>query len=106
MKLQWGWLFAILFAIIIAIFSVANVAAVSLSYVFGVISVPLVLIILVAALLGALLSGTFAIIRTMTTKKQISHLQKEVHSKDLIIAQQKNELDILRKEMPLHPEKV
>lgn len=104
MKSQWGWLIALLFAVIIAVFSVVNVAAVTVSYVFGVVNIPLVLIILISALLGALISGILTTIRAVKNKRKAAHLEKEVtqlqeelRSKNRLIEEQKRELIRLEK---------
>ena len=65
MKFQWTWLLGLLFAIIIAVFSVVNVDAVPINYVFGTAEWPLVLIILCSALLGAAISGFVAMFRSV-----------------------------------------
>lgn len=105
MKFQWTWLLGILFAIIIAVFSVMNVDSVPVNYVFGTSEWPLVLVILCSALLGAAISGFVAMFRTVLTRHQIKELQKEVNTKELLIAAQQNELAELQKKMPLKEEK-
>lgn len=98
MKFQWTWLLALLFAVIIAIFSVANVEAVRINYVFGIAEWPLVLIILSSALLGAAISGIVAMFRTVMAKRQVKELTKELEAKEATIAAQQNELAVLRRE--------
>lgn len=105
MKFQWTWLFALLFAIIIAIFSVANVEAVPVNYVFGKAEWPLVLVILGAALLGALISGFFAVFRSVVTKRRIHELLKEINMKELTIADQQNEFAEYKKQQALELKK-
>lgn len=97
MKLQWTVLFALLFAIIIAIFAVVNVEAVKVSYIFGDAQWPLILIILFSALLGALVSGFFALFRSVQTNRRIKELQKEMTAKEMMIATQQNEIAELQK---------
>jgi lipopolysaccharide assembly protein A len=63
MKFQWLVLLALLFAVLIAIFAVVNVETVPVDYVFGQAEWPLILVILVSAVLGFLLSGTVATVR-------------------------------------------
>jgi len=88
---------ALLFAIIIAIFSVVNVAAVPVNYVFGKAEWPLVLIILSAALLGAAISGIVAMFRSVVTNKRTKELMKEITMKESLIADQQNEIaELLR----------
>lgn len=101
MKFQWTWLLGILFAIIIAVFSVMNVDAVPVNYVFGTAEWPLVLVILCSALLGAAISGVVAMIRTVMTRHQMKELQKELDTKELLIQAQQNEIKELQKQVPV-----
>ncbi|MGB8001452.1 MAG: lipopolysaccharide assembly protein LapA domain-containing protein, partial [Anaerobacillus sp.] len=55
MKGQWGLVVALIFALIIAVFSVVNVDSVQVNYVFGTSDWPLVLVILGSVLMGAIL---------------------------------------------------
>ncbi len=92
MKFQWLILLGLIFAVIIAIFAVVNVDSVPVNYVFGEAQWPLILVILVSALLGVLLSSTVAIIRTFTLKRKVNSLQKEIAVKESLIATQQNEI--------------
>ncbi len=92
MKFQWLILLGLIFAVIIAIFAVVNVDSVPVNYVFGEAQWPLILVILVSALLGVLLSSTVAIIRTFTLKRKVNALQKEIAVKESLIATQQNEI--------------
>lgn len=101
MKFQWSWLVGLLFAIIIAVFSVVNVDSVPINYVFGIAEWPLVLIILGSALLGAAISGFIAMFRSVMTNHRIKELMREVNAKELTIAAQQNELAELQKYAPV-----
>ena len=92
MKTQWLLLLALVFAIIIAVFSVVNVDSVPVNYVFGEAEFPLILVILAAALLGALMSGVVAIARSYTLQRKVKALQKEMAVKESLIATQQNEI--------------
>lgn len=93
MKFQWTLLLSLLFAIIIALFAVNNVAAVPVSYVFGTSDWPLILVILGSALLGVLLSGTVAIYRSFVLARKLKQLEKELEKKEALIGILQNELD-------------
>ena len=97
MKFQWTWLLGLLFAIIIAVFSVMNVDAVPINYVFGTAEWPLVLIILCSALLGAAISGIVAMFRSVLANRRIKELMKEINAKEITIAAQQNEIAELQK---------
>ena len=101
MKFQWTWVLGILFAIIIAVFSVVNVDSVPINYVFGVAEWPLVLIILSSALLGAAISGILALFRSVVANRRIKELMKDVNMKEILIAAQQNEIAELQKPVPL-----
>ncbi|MFD1863984.1 LapA family protein [Planococcus chinensis] len=92
MKFQWLILLGLVFAVIIAIFAVVNVDDVPVNYVFGEAQWPLILVILVSALLGVLLSATVSIIRTYALKRKVKSLQKEIAVKESLIATQQNEI--------------
>lgn len=104
MKFQWTWLLGLLFAIIIAVFSIVNVDSVRFNYVFGEADWPLVLIILGAALLGAAISGFVAMFKSVMATHRIKELMKEVNAKELTIAAQQNELAELQKYAPVTEE--
>jgi uncharacterized integral membrane protein len=92
MKFQWLILIGLVFAVIIAIFAVVNVDEVPVNYVFGEAQWPLILVILISALLGVLLSATVSIIRTYALKRKVKSLQKEIAVKESLIATQQNEI--------------
>ncbi|HSJ36952.1 MAG TPA: lipopolysaccharide assembly protein LapA domain-containing protein [Planococcus sp. (in: firmicutes)] len=92
MKTQWLLLVGLVFAIIIAVFSVVNVDPVPVNYVFGEAEFPLILVILAAALLGALMSGVVALARGYTLQHKVKGLQKEMAVKESLIATQQNEI--------------
>lgn len=76
MKGQWGLLFALFFALIVAIFAVINVEAVTVDYLFGVAEVPLVLVIFVSALIGGMAVGGFGIFHVLRMRRENRHLIK------------------------------
>ena len=76
MKFRWLVVLAFLFAVMITIFAVANVDTVPVNFVFGKAEWPLVLVILVSALLGSLLSGTVALVKILSLQKNIRAMQK------------------------------
>ncbi|MDX1771078.1 MAG: lipopolysaccharide assembly protein LapA domain-containing protein [Planococcaceae bacterium] len=101
MKFQWSLLIGLIFAVIIAVFAVVNVETVPVNYVFGNADWPLILVILGSALLGALLSGSVAIFRSFVLQRRVKHLEKEVTSKESLIATQQNEISTLQKNEPV-----
>ena len=100
MKFQWTWLLGLLFAIIIAVFSVLNVEPVPVNYAFGTSEWPLVLVILCSALLGAAISGIVAMFRFVLANHRIKELMREINSTELTIAAQQNQIMELQKLVP------
>lgn len=101
MKFQWSLLLAFIFAIIVAIFAVVNVDVVPVNYVFGAAQLPLILVILGSALLGAIVSGSVAIFRSFVLQRRVKHLEKEVTIKESLIATQQNEISAIQKSEPV-----
>lgn len=89
MKFQWTILVALLFAVLIAIFAVFNVDSVPVNFIFSTEMIPLVLIILGSALLGALISGFFAIYKSYSTGRRVKDLQKQLHLKEEEVSAQR-----------------
>ncbi len=100
MKFEWTWIVSILFAIIIAVFSVMNVDPVLVNYVFGAAQWPLVLVILGSALLGAAVSGFIALFRAYSSRHTVKELKKDITAKEALIAAQQNEIVDLKKQLP------
>lgn len=101
MKFQWSLLFALIFAVVVAIFAVVNVDTVPVNYVFGTAQWPLILVILVSALLGALVSGSVAIFRSFVFQRRVKQLEKDNTVKESLIAAQQNEISALNKNVPV-----
>jgi len=102
MKFQWNLLLGLLFAIIIALFAIFNIDAVQVNYILGTAELPLVLVILFSALLGATVSGFVAMFRAVQSNHRVKELQKEITLKEQTIAAQQNEIAELQK-LPMPP---
>lgn len=96
--IQWTWIVGLVFAIIIAVFSVMNVEAVPVNYIFGTSEWPLVLVILGSALLGAAVSGFIALFRAFKSKHHTKEVAKDLEAKDALIKALKSEIQQLKKE--------
>ena len=103
MKFQWSLLFALIFAIIVAIFAVVNVDSVPVNYVFGTAEWPLILVILGSALLWAIVSGSVAIFRSFVLQRKVKQLEKDNTVKESVIATQQNEISALNKNGQVEP---
>jgi lipopolysaccharide assembly protein A len=80
MKMQWTLIFALVFALITAVFAVINVGPVQVNYLFGSADIPLILVILGSTLLGGLITGLFGIIRQYRLQRRIKFLEAELAS--------------------------
>lgn len=96
--IQWTWIVGLIFAIIIAVFSVMNVEAVPVNYIFGTAEWPLVLVILGSALLGAAVSGFIALFRTFKAKHHTKEVAKDLEAKEALIKALKSEIEQLKKQ--------
>lgn len=76
--MQWRTLLGIVLALIVSVFAVANVHSEAINYVFGVAYVPLVLIILGSALLGALAVGIPGIMGRIRLKNENRRMRREL----------------------------
>ncbi|PIC57913.1 MULTISPECIES: LapA family protein [Sporosarcina] len=92
MKFQWTVLVGLLFAVLIALFAVFNVESVPVNYFFGTEMIPLVLIILGSALLGAIISGFFAIYKSYRSGRRVKELEKKLHMKEEELAAQRKQM--------------
>lgn len=66
---------AILFALLVAIFAVMNVEAVTVNYLFGSAEWPLIILILGSVLMGGIITGSVGFIRIYALQKQVKKLQ-------------------------------
>lgn len=83
MKMQWSLIFALIFALITAVFAVTNVSPVQVNLLFGSFSLPLILLILGSTLLGGLIVGSFGIYWGYRLQREVKSLNaKLVHIQD------------------------
>lgn len=80
MKGQWGLLVGILFALIIALFSVFNVDPVTVNYLFGEARWPLILVILGSVLMGGLMVGSIGLVRVFRLQRTVKRLERELET--------------------------
>ena len=103
MKTQWTLILGLLFAIIIAVFATVNIDKVPVNYIFGEAQWPLVLVILGSALLGALISACFSMIRIFTQSRQLSQVKKQLHERETIVVAKDMEIARLNDELAKQP---
>ncbi|RBW70428.1 LapA family protein [Bacillus taeanensis] len=77
MKGQTRLIFALLFALLIAVFAVLNVNPVQVHYGFGVSEWPLVLVILTSVLMGGIVVAFVGGFRIFNLQREVKRLRKE-----------------------------
>ncbi|WP_025028395.1 LapA family protein [Caldalkalibacillus mannanilyticus] len=81
MKGQSSLILGIIFAVIVAIFSVINVESVRVHYLFGEASIPLILVILFSTLAGGMIVGSVGLFRQFSLQKENKLLRKKIEEK-------------------------
>ncbi|AYM03048.1 lipopolysaccharide assembly protein LapA domain-containing protein [Levilactobacillus yiduensis] len=76
MKNQWRIVVSILLVIVVAVFAILNVASVPVSFGFTTVHWPLILILLVSILIGAVLMILFSTINTVQHNRAYKALEK------------------------------
>lgn len=92
MKIQWSLFFTLVFALLVAVFAILNVEAVTVRYGFGTLKVSLVLVILFSALFGGVVVGFYGIFRQYALQRDIRHLQNRISTLEKERDQLKEEL--------------
>jgi len=82
LKSQSGFILALVFALIVAIFAVINVDSVEVNYLFGTGQAPLILIILGSVLMGGLIVGVFGTIQNYKLKRTNRNLQRKIQEQE------------------------
>ncbi|RUT27959.1 DUF1049 domain-containing protein [Paenibacillus zeisoli] len=78
MKIQWSLIAALLFALVTAIFAVINVRTVDVNLLFGVVKIPLILLIIGSTLLGGIIVGSFGLYRGYRLDKENRRLKAQL----------------------------
>ncbi|MEK5426868.1 LapA family protein [Cytobacillus sp. FSL R7-0680] len=78
MKNQWIILLSIVFTLIVAIFAVINVDPVTVNYLFGESSWPLILVILSSVLMGGLIVSSVGLIKIFNLQREVKSLKKQL----------------------------
>ncbi|NMO95392.1 LapA family protein [Paenibacillus lemnae] len=78
MKMQWSLILGLVFALLTAVFAVINVDPVSVNLLFGMVTVPLILLIIGCTLLGGIIVGSYGIYRQYQMQKQIKSLTAQL----------------------------
>ena len=92
MKIQWALILGLIFAIIIALFAMVNIEDVPVNYMFGEAYWPLILVILGSALIGAIISASFSLVRIFSLQREAKQLHKQLDQKEPQLQQELREL--------------
>ncbi|MFT8882965.1 MAG: lipopolysaccharide assembly protein LapA domain-containing protein [Liquorilactobacillus hordei] len=71
MKNQWRMIVALLIALVVVIFALLNTQKVELNFLFGKFSLPLVLILVVSLLLGALVAVLVSTVTIVSLRREL-----------------------------------
>ncbi|QPC47016.1 LapA family protein [Mangrovibacillus cuniculi] len=80
MKGQWTLIISLALALIVAIFAVVNVDAVSVNYLFGEAEIPLILVILGSVLVGGVIVAGVSVFRFFSLNRQVKLLNNELQA--------------------------
>ncbi|WP_108306797.1 LapA family protein [Metalysinibacillus jejuensis] len=99
MKVQWTFIAGLIFAILIAIFAIANVDKVAVNYLFGTAQWPLILIILGSAFFGAIGSASFAMMKIYSGRRKHSQLEQALQERETLVGMQQEKIQHLQSEV-------
>ncbi|ATO43657.1 LapA family protein [Loigolactobacillus coryniformis] len=87
MKNQWRLVLVLLLALVIVIFAVLNVAPVTVHFGFGTAKWPLIIVIIVSLLLGALVTVLVSTMSALGLRRQVKTLTAEKKQQETAINQ-------------------
>ncbi|MFD0896636.1 LapA family protein [Loigolactobacillus binensis] len=87
MKNQWRLVLVLLLALVIVIFAVLNVAPVTVQFGFGSAKWPLIIVIIVSLLLGAVVTVLVSTMSALGLRRQVKALTAEKKQQDTAIDQ-------------------
>lgn len=91
-----------IFALVVAIFAIANMKPVTLNFLFTKAEVPLVLVIISSALLGGLVVWAFSVFFQLKMRLQLKRTEKELKELKQLQAGQAQEIDPQRRIAPMN----
>ncbi|MFL2100590.1 lipopolysaccharide assembly LapA domain-containing protein [Desemzia sp. FAM 23989] len=94
MRRQWTTIIALVLVILIAAFAVMNTEAVPVNFAFTVASWPLIMVILVSLLIGALVAVLISTGPLLKERKEVKQLKKEIENSKV---QQEQEIAHIQK---------
>ncbi|OEF96335.1 LapA family protein [Desulfuribacillus alkaliarsenatis] len=90
--MQWSIILALAFALVIAAFAVANMDTITVNFLFGEASIPLVLVIIGATLAGAIIIASFNVANQIASYRKIKKLEEEVETLEAQVVFLENKL--------------
>ncbi|MBW4828584.1 MAG: LapA family protein [Clostridiaceae bacterium] len=92
--MQRGFIFSLLFAIMVAVFALKNANKVLIDFIFAKVNVSQALVILISAILGAIIVAIMGSVKKFKLKRKVKELNKKIESID----QEKKELMLILEE--------
>ncbi|KIL44525.1 LapA family protein [Jeotgalibacillus soli] len=89
MKYQWTLIVGIIFTLIVTIFAVINVDAVTVNFGFAAPELPLIIVIVGSVLMGGLIVGSVGLFRLFVTQRKVKKLEQENESLNHQLAEMK-----------------
>lgn len=87
MKNQWRLVIILLLALLIVIFAVLNVTPVTVNFGFGTAKWPLIIVIIVSLLLGALITVLASTMNALNLRRQVKALKAEQKQQETAVEQ-------------------
>ncbi|MFC6170831.1 LapA family protein [Loigolactobacillus jiayinensis] len=87
MKNQWRLVLVLLLALVIVIFAILNVDPVTVNFAFGTAKWPLIIVIIVSLLLGALVTVLVSTMSALGLRRQVKALTAEKKQQDIAVDQ-------------------
>lgn len=95
MKTQWMLILGSIFSLVIAIFAMINNRQVRVNYLFGEMTSPLILVILLSFITGAIVSACFAMFRLVKLQNTNKRLNKRLKSLEMDLKEKQAEMNKL-----------
>ncbi|WP_125605647.1 LapA family protein [Lapidilactobacillus bayanensis] len=91
MKKQTGFILGLVLALIVVIFAIMNVETIAINFGFTKVELPLILILLISLVLGAVIAALLSTGTTVSLKRQTKKLQKDL---DAAVQSQQEQVDL------------
>ncbi|PLT30882.1 LapA family protein [Peribacillus deserti] len=96
MKVQWMFIIALAFALLVSAFAAINIENVTVDYFAGTSKLPLIVVILGSALMGGVIVGCLGLLKVFSLRRDIRKLKRDRDEKEVQIelAERSMETDV------------